>query len=147
MCPNSLSGMFISGVHCIATDLGAFTAPVWLWRARHISAIELGLTPWQLENLLWPFALLVLGARTSHPSMSELAGVLSPIAPKLFNWDMTGTDLPKVSVGSIIWFCLIIIHMLFPLCGGDSTLMQPVWVVRRSETHTEEEQKAVHSTV
>ena len=25
--------------------------------------------------------------------------------------------------------------------------MQPVWVVRRSETHTEEEQKAVHNTV
>lgn len=44
MPPNSLFGTFSSGAHCTATDLGGFTAPTWLLRARLISGIELGLT-------------------------------------------------------------------------------------------------------
>ena len=44
MSPKSLFGTFGSGAHCIATDLRTFTAPIWLRRARHISANELGLT-------------------------------------------------------------------------------------------------------
>lgn len=55
--------------------------------------------------------------------------------------------MPKVSVGSNLILSDYHSHAVPTLWWSLFTLMQLVWAVRRSETHIEEEQKAVDNAV